>query len=602
MDADQEEKAPDIEDYIASPNLLAKDGSCNACDKVVDIDCESIQCFKCKNRFHAINCSNEKLCVSATTSFKNHLLPAVNKVNAFAGRFGRFLFQCDFCITAQEKAVTLKTNDHISSLNKKFEDMKSSFSRELSEVKQLLTTSIQQTAPMNPVRNPWDDSQRCAKLRSMVVIKNDEHGSPINKAILETKCVQNKISIVNTMQLKKSKDTAVILNSKKDADALMKQLAQTSPQHSTSSVATKLPRITVVGLERNYSKSELKDMVSSQNSGIYTLVNSASDDEDKKIDVLAVVPLKNNPNLYKAIIREICIVLSSMCSTPKDILVYSKVRDVIKQSYDMSSQRKFNAFYLAPKENYDIFVDFEVTHTSELFSRVMKEFKGGRTIRAWMDIGSCCKLISCKDSSSVYKYIVNSSGDALCGINTEEKAKIIQWVQYSFRIQDKKIPIDRFAEEINNFLATKTFMVGNSITLADLAVALAIQTYLGTLHITPEIQWELSSLVRWYNLIQSSNSWTQPQIDSIAYPDYTVWGVMDVPYTPKTVYQDDYDNREFISLAAQAGLKISPKILEIVLDLIRQNIDVNAIFEIIRACQEDNDRNKKYGRGPGKTS
>lgn len=55
----------------------------------------------------------------------------------------------------------------------------------------------------------------------------------------------------------------------------------------------------------------------------------------------------------------------------------------------------------------------------------------------------------------------------------------MQWVQYSFRIQDKKIPIDRFAEEINNFLATKTFMVGNSITLADLAVALAIQTYLG---------------------------------------------------------------------------------------------------------------------------
>ena len=28
---------------------------------------------------------------------------------------------------------------------------------------------------------------------------------------------------------------------------------------------------------------------------------------------------------------------------------------------------------------------------------------------------------------------------------------------------------------------------------------------------------------------------------------------MDVPYTPKTVYQDDYDNREFIALAAQAG-------------------------------------------------
>jgi hypothetical protein len=31
---------------------------------------------------------------------------------------------------------------------------------------------------------------------------------------------------------------------------------------------------------------------------------------------------------------------------------------------------------------------------------------------------------------------------------------------------------------------------------------------------------------------------------------------MDVPYTPKTVYQDDYDNREFIRLAGQAGKQL----------------------------------------------
>ena len=30
---------------------------------------------------------------------------------------------------------------------------------------------------------------------------------------------------------------------------------------------------------------------------------------------------------------------------------------------------------------------------------------------------------------------------------------------------------------------------------------------------------------------------------------------MDIPYTPKTVYQDEYDNREFISLAAKSGLE-----------------------------------------------
>ena len=47
-----------------------------------------------------------------------------------------------------------------------------------------------------------------------------------------------------------------------------------------------------------------------------------------------------------------------------------------------------------------------------------------------------------------------------------------------------------------------------------------------------------------------------------------------------------------------AGLNISPCIIEIVLDLIRQNIEVNAIFDMIRACQEESDRSKKFGRGP----
>ena len=74
------------------------------------------------------------------------------------------------------------------------------------------------------------------------------------------------------------------------------------------------------------------------------------------------------------------------------------------------------------------------------------------------------------------------SREILSALKTEGPAphfQIMQWVQYSFKMQEKKIPIDRFAEEINNFLATKTFMVGNSITLADLAVALAIHNYLG---------------------------------------------------------------------------------------------------------------------------
>ena len=108
MNGEEEDKVQDIEEYIASPFLIAEDGSCTSCKKIVDMDCESIQCFRCNNSFHAIHCSEEKTCVSTATSFKNHLLPAVNKASGFAKRFGRFLFQCDYCITAEEKAGETK--------------------------------------------------------------------------------------------------------------------------------------------------------------------------------------------------------------------------------------------------------------------------------------------------------------------------------------------------------------------------------------------------------------------------------------------------------------------------------------------------------------
>ena len=53
---------------------------------------------------------------------------------------------------------------------------------------------------------------------------------------------------------------------------------------------------------------------------------------------------------------------------------------MLKASHQSGSHSKFNAFYLSPKENYDIFVDFEVTDSSELFNRVSTLVKGGRTM------------------------------------------------------------------------------------------------------------------------------------------------------------------------------------------------------------------------------
>ena len=297
-----EQESPSKKLSVTSANLIV-DGFCKSCDKDVNMDSESISCFSCNNDFHAIKCAST-LCVSSNTSFSSHLQQALGKVKSTTVRFGKFLFICDHCITNKEKAETMSVSNRISDVDNKIEELRTSFTEELREVKSLLSSlHTPKPAPLSP-SNPWDDSQRTAKLRSMVVIKNDENGSPIDKAVLEKSCVNNKISIVNTVKLKKSQDTAVILNSKEDADTLKTKLAEISPQHKTSTAATKLPRITVVGLEREYDKTELKNMIISQNTGIDSLFQShSSPNDDKIIDIVAVVPLKSNTGVFKAVIR-----------------------------------------------------------------------------------------------------------------------------------------------------------------------------------------------------------------------------------------------------------------------------------------------------------
>ncbi|KAL5255552.1 hypothetical protein ACHWQZ_G010952 [Mnemiopsis leidyi] len=302
-----EKRAPN-QNYIAAPNIV-KEGLCNHCSKEVNFDKDNaIECYTCGYMFHAVGCSVEDYNVSSPSSFTNHLFPAVNKAKSYKNKFGRFLFICDYCITEKEEATQdvpgVMKNVYV---DRKIEELKQSFANELSEVKHLLKAitapSKEQSCQQLPAlshsaENPWDDSQRTERLRSMVLIKNDNNGKPINKSILEESC-----GIVNTMTLKKSNDTAIILNSRSDAETLRQKLSQTSPQHTTSTVASKTPRITVVGLEREYSKEEMKEMLVSQNSGINLLVNDPSTSiDDKKVDVVAVLPLKNNQS-FKAIVR-----------------------------------------------------------------------------------------------------------------------------------------------------------------------------------------------------------------------------------------------------------------------------------------------------------
>jgi len=56
--------------------------------------------------------------------------------------------------------------------------------------------------------------------------------------------------------------------------------------------------------------------------------------------------------------------------------------------------------------------------------------------------------------------------------------QILQWVQYSYKMGETKVPTERYAEELNSYLANRTFMSGSNLTVADVAIATAVHSFL----------------------------------------------------------------------------------------------------------------------------
>ena len=310
-----------------APNII-HDGHCGACNTSVNVDVHGINCWICKNVFHAINCANEKNCVSAPTIFTNQLLPAVNNSGAYEKRFGRFIFVCDFCMTLEEEKRATATVDRVDLLDKKIESMKSVFKSEIQELKSIMvqsSTSIQNNSADQPdVENVWNDKQRTDNLKHTMAIKKNNDGNPVCSNKLEKICIENGISVHKTFVLQKSAATGIVLNSKQDADKLKEKIINDCPGHGIEKIATKVPNINVVGLSREYTKDELLTMVRNQNPGITSLIENATSDEDKIMEVTYIAPLRKNPEIYRATIKVSNVIRSVIAKQNDRLFVGSK--------------------------------------------------------------------------------------------------------------------------------------------------------------------------------------------------------------------------------------------------------------------------------------
>jgi hypothetical protein len=306
-----------------APNLLVNN-HCNVCKSDIDTNIHGIQCGKCDHWFHAINCGDDKLNVSSPSSFTGHILPAVKKTGAWEKRFGKFSFTCDYCLTKQNVSDVATMKDRVEMLENKIDGMRLDFKKEFTELKNLLfskaTTegavcATASTAPSaTPSATPSISSSETVSspglkhsvdsYAQVLQIKKNNQGKAICLETLEETCIENGISVTKTFDMKKDSATGIIVNTKEDADKLVKKLGDILPGHELTKIATRVPTITVVGLNRKYSNIELTKMIKNQNDGIAALfAGGDTNPEDLFLDIRKITPLKNNPSIYKAYIR-----------------------------------------------------------------------------------------------------------------------------------------------------------------------------------------------------------------------------------------------------------------------------------------------------------
>lgn len=300
------------------PNILIN-SKCSACSRDSIDPKETIQCSDCKSMVHGVNClDNYNVCA---ISYFGTIRNAVMKVAGFKNTFGNISFTCDTCQTVKETNAVLSAQDKVSLLESKMNSQMGQMKDQIDEMKHLIVDGFDgvrsrhvsgqsDVGDFSPVKNstlnnPWVDTVRSEQMRQTFVINKDTDGS-INRNEIEKICVDNNVCVTKTFSISGSNKLGVVLPSAKDAKKFKESVAGSSSgsDYKINKLSTKNPRITLVGLEHQYDKKELAETLISQNETIGAVFSDSSGSaDDKLLEVVAVIPLRNDPNIFRAVIK-----------------------------------------------------------------------------------------------------------------------------------------------------------------------------------------------------------------------------------------------------------------------------------------------------------
>lgn len=260
-------------------------GECSTCEAVPDGK-EAVCCTICRNYFHGH-------CSKSTADNRIGIKTLIMNFNSSSTK-GNFKWNCDICAThlEQQMASTVQSTattlgEAVNRLTSQMDSMKSDIDSKLSEVQSSMTTGV------------WSDKERISSMKSALLIKPDRNGQAVELPGIRDIAVKNGIQ-VNKIVVTESGDTYINLPSTSSRDKLAPLLQSSSIAESDQIVnlKSKLPTITIIGIQEKVAKETAAGTILSQNTTISNLVKNG-----EQLTVLFVKEPSRNIKTYTIVAR-----------------------------------------------------------------------------------------------------------------------------------------------------------------------------------------------------------------------------------------------------------------------------------------------------------
>ena len=276
------------------PFLLDPVGKCLSCSGSPQAS-ETVKCATCKEYFHALcekSTDNNFICLKSF--LKNWHSPSVKS---------NFEWNCDSCKTKKEENEVFTTENKfdqlftlIKNLGADITEIKKDMGKDLSTVRDNvaeLSSSVDAlkaghsqchvSHANNAHPSPWENKEKVKNMKSSLVLKNkdgstevDESAQQAQRDRLKTLAVCNEIP-VSRVGFDTSGNTYIDCPTPEDVSKLQPLLTEDFKDKQVSVVKSKLPCISIVGIEDEVTKSNLLNKICKQNPAVSTLINEGHD-------------------------------------------------------------------------------------------------------------------------------------------------------------------------------------------------------------------------------------------------------------------------------------------------------------------------------------